>query len=112
MSIHEHEEDIDVVSSPEPSPHSRAESQDRLTSTPIHNRSPAFDRTSNDRESLSPSKAESTSFDQGKTSSTAFTSFSINSILSRNENKKDELIGAPFLSNAHLSDPSAAMISR
>lgn len=108
MSIHEHDEDIDVVSSPEPSPHSRTESQDRLTSTPIRNRSP-----SNDRASLSPAKAESTSSDQGKTSSAAaFTSFSINSILNRNESKKDELIGAPFLSNAHLSDPSAAMISR
>lgn len=112
MSIHEHDEDIDVVSSPEPSPRSRSESQDRLTSTPIHNRSPAFDRTSDDRASFSPAKAESTSSDQEKTSSAAFTSFSINSILSRSESKKDELIGAPFLSNAQLSDPSAAMISR
>lgn len=112
MSIHEHDEDIDVVSSPEPSPQSRTESRDRLTSTPIHNRSPAFDRTSNECASFSPAKAESTSSDQGKSASAAFTSFSINSILSRNENKKDELISAPFLSNAHLSDPSAAMISR
>lgn len=112
MSIHEHDEDIDVVSSPEPSPQSHTSSRERQTSTPIHNRSPEFDRTSNDRASLSPAKAESTSSDQGKTSSAAFTSFSINSILSRNENKKDELITSPFLSNAHLTDPSAAMISR
>ena len=112
MSIHEHDEDIDVVSSPEPSPQSRTETRDRLTSTPINNRSPTFDRTSNDRASLSPTKAESTSSDQGKTPSAAFTSFSINSILSRNENKKDELISAPFSLNAHLTDPSAAMISR
>lgn len=109
MSIHEHDEDIDVVSSPEPSPQSCTESRDRLTSTPIPNRSPALDRTSSD--CASPSKPESSS-DQGKTSAAAFTSFSINNILSRNENKKDELISAPFLSNSHLTDPSAAMISR
>lgn len=113
MSVHEHDEDIDVVSSPEPSPQSCTESRDRLTSTPIQHRSPAFDRTSNDRASLSPTKPESiTSSEHGKTTSAAFTSFSINNILSRNENKKNELISAPFLSNTHLTDPSAAMISR
>lgn len=112
MSIDEHDEDIDVVSSPEPSPHHSSESRERLTSTPIHNRSPIFDRSSNERASVSPAKTES---DQGKTNA-GFTSFSINSILSRSETKKDELINTPFLPNAQLTDPSslqdAAMISR
>lgn len=115
MSIHEHDEDIDVVSSPEPSPHHSSESRERLTSTPIHNRSPIFDRSSNERASVSPAKTESTSSDQGKTNA-GFTSFSINSILSRSETKKDELINTPFLPNTQLTDPSslqdAAMISR
>lgn len=115
MSIHEHDEDIDVVSSPEPSPQSPRESRERITSTPIKNRSPAFDRSINDRASLSPSKSESTSSEQGKTNA-GFTSFSISSILSRNESKKDEMISTPFASNTKLSEPNslqdAAMISR
>lgn len=113
MSIHGHDEDIDVVSSPEPSPRHSSESQERLTSTPIQSRSPAFDRTANERASVSPAKTESS--DQGKTNA-AFTSFSINSILSRSETKRDELINTPFLPNAPLTDPNslqdAAMISR
>lgn len=115
MSIHEHDEDIDVVSSPEPSPQPTSESLDRLTSTPIPNRSPILDRSSNDRASVSPVKAESTSPDQGRTN-TSFTSFSISSILSRNESKRNEMINAPFFTNANLPDPNslhdAAMISR
>ncbi|XP_055305679.1 homeobox protein Hmx-like [Sitodiplosis mosellana] len=115
MSIHEHDEDIDVVSSPEPSPRHSNESRERLTSTPIQSRSPAFDRSASERASVSPAKTESTSSDQGRTNA-GFTSFSISSILSRSENKKDELINTPFLPNAQLTDPSslqdAAMISR
>lgn len=113
MSIHEHDEDIDVVSSPEPSPRDSNESRERLTSTPIQNRSPAFDRSANERASVSPAKTESTTSDQSKTNA-GFTSFSINSILSRSETRRDEMINTPFLSNA--TDPSslqdAAMISR
>lgn len=113
MSIHGHDEDIDVVSSPEPSPRHSSESQERFTSTPIQSRSPAFDRSASERASVSPAKTESS--DQGKTNA-GFTSFSINSILSRSETKKDELINTPFLPNAPLTDPSslqdAAMISR
>lgn len=113
MSIHEHDEDIDVVSSPEPSPRHSSESQERLTSTPIQSRSPAFDRCANDRASVSPAKTESS--DQGKTNA-GFTSFSINSILSRSEAKKDEMINTPFGPNPQLADPhslqDAAMISR
>lgn len=115
MSIHEHDEDIDVVSSPEPSPNHSSESRERLTSTPIQNRSPAFERNLNERASVSPAKTESTSSDQGKTNA-GFTSFSINSILNRSESKKDEMINMPFLPNAQLSDPNslqdAAMMSR
>lgn len=115
MSIHEHDEDIDVVSSPEPSPQHSIYSDERLTSTPIQNRSPSFDRSANERATASPAKSESTSSDQGKTN-TNFTSFSINSILSRNESKKDDMINSPFLPTANLTDShslqDAAMISR
>ncbi|XP_031621636.1 homeobox protein Hmx-like [Contarinia nasturtii] len=113
MSIHEHDEDIDVVSSPEPSPTHSIDTRERLTSTPIQNRSPALDRSVNERASVSPAKTESTTAsDQGKTN-TGFTSFSINSILNRSENKKDDTISTP---NANLTDSTslqdAAMISR
>lgn len=115
MSIHEHDEDIDVVSSPEPSPPHSSESGERLTSTPIHIRSPTLDRSATERASVSPEKTESTSSDQGKTN-TGFTSFSINSILNRNESKKDDLMSSPFLPNANLVDPNSlqdpALISR
>lgn len=115
MSIHENDDDIDVVSSPEPSPQPSRESRDRLTSTPIPSRSPAFERAGRDRASLSPTKTESSTSDHGKTNA-GFTSFSISSILSRSVGKKDDMISAPFLSNANLTDPSAlhdaAMISR
>lgn len=115
MSIHEHDEDIDVVSSPEPSPQHSNYSEERLTSTPIQSRSPVYDRSANERASASPAKSESTSSDQGKTNAN-FTSFSINSILSRNESKRDDMISSPFLSTANLADPhplhDAAMISR
>lgn len=115
MSIHEHDEDIDVVSSPEPSPQHSNESRERLTSTPIRTRSPALDRSLNERASVSPAKTESTSSDQGKTNA-GFTSFSINSILNRNESKKDDMITSTFLPNASLANPNslqdAAMISR
>lgn len=115
MSIHEHDEDIDVVSSPEPSPQHSSESREHLTSTPIRPRSPILDRSVEERASVSPAKTESTSSDQGKTSA-GFTSFSINSILNRNESKKDDMITPPFLSSAALTDPNslqdATMISR
>lgn len=110
MSVHEHDEDIDVVSSPEPSPQHSSESRDRFTSTPIHNRSPT-----NDRASKSPVKIESTASDQGKTNAN-FTSFSISSILSKAEHKKDDAISASFFPSTNLSEPhsleDAAMISR
>lgn len=116
MSIHEHDEDIDVVSSPEPSPQPQRELRERLTSTPIRNRSPASDRSNNGRTSVSPSKIESTSSEQGKTNA-GFTSFSINSILSRHENRKDDMISTSFVTPPpNLCDPGslqdAAMISR
>lgn len=103
MSIHEHEEDIDVVSSPEPSPRPSSECR---TSTPTFIRSPHHDQSS-----LSPAKTESTSSDHGKTNS-SFTSFSINSILSRNETKKDDLIAGAFLPNEQSAAHDAAMLSR
>lgn len=110
MSIHENEGDIDVVSSPEPSPQPSNESKYEYHKTSTQ------DRSSNryDRSSISPSKTDSSSSDHGKINSN-FTSFSINSILGRNEVKKDDTI------NTHhylpISDPSnlahdAAMISR
>lgn len=112
MSVHEHDEDIDVVSSPEPSSQHSNESRERFTSTPIHNRSPGADR-SNDRASASPAKTEST--DQGKTNAN-FTSFSISSILSKNESKKGDTISTSFLPNTNFAEPhsleDAAMISR
>lgn len=101
MSIHHIEEDIDVVSSPEPSPqHS------------IHTpHTPTSHRHSTGRSSVSPAKTESTTSDSGKTSST-FTSFSINSILSRSDEvKKDDPFGA-FSDPANRSAHDAAMLSR
>lgn len=110
MSVHENDEDVDVVSSPEPSPHHSNESEDRRTSTPICNRSPAIDQT-NDRASVSPAKTE----DPGKTNAN-FTSFSISTILSKNEGRKDHAINASFLPTTNFNETGsledAAMISR
>lgn len=104
MSIHHNEEDIDVVSSPEPSPH-------HSTDMP---RTPHSMRHSIDRCSVSPTKTESSTSDSGKTSS-AFTSFSINSILSRSADvKKDDPFASAFLTSdpASRSAHDAAMLSR
>lgn len=106
MSIHEHEEDIDVVSSPEPSPRPSSECR---TSTPTFNARSPFVQ---DQSSLSPSKMESSPSDHGKTTNANFTSFSINSILSRNETKKDEHINGSFPIEHGTAAHDAAMMSR
>lgn len=116
MSIHEHDEDIDVVSSPEPSPKHSSESRELFSSTPIHSRSPAIDQI-HERVSESPVKTESVTSDQGKqTTNASFTSFSISSILSKNETKKGDPTTNPFLPNINSTEPNsledAAMISR
>lgn len=114
MSIHEHDEDIDVVSSPEPSPKHSSESREPFSSTPIHSRSPAIDQI-HERVSESPVRTESVTSDQGKTNA-SFTSFSISSILSKNETKKGDPTTNPFLPNINSCEPNsledAAMISR
>lgn len=107
MSIHEHEEDIDVVSSPEPSPRPSSECR---TSTPptFITRSPSI----HDQSSLSPSKTVTSPSDHGKTTNANFTSFSINSILNRNEAKRDEHINGSYSIEQSTAAHDAAMISR
>lgn len=108
MSIHEHEEDIDVVSSPEPSP--RPSSKCRTASPPTFNtRSPSVQ----DQSSLSPSKMATSPMDHGKTMNANFTSFSINSILNRNEaTKKGEHLNGSYSIEQSTVAHDAAMMSR
>lgn len=100
--------DINVVSSPEPSPRSGDESIMRKD-FPYSNHHTTFNHSTESR--LSPPKSPP---EHSKTSAgSAYTSFSISSILSRSDTKKGPLMPLPQLP---LSDSNgshdAAMLSR
>lgn len=110
MSSQDLDVDISVVSSPEPSPrpddHNASRTEYHFST---HNNS-TFNHSSESR--LSPPK---TPPEHGKNSGgSAYTSFSITSILSRNEPKKGPIAPMPTLPlpDANGSVHDAAMISR
>lgn len=109
MSSHDGDVDISVVSSPESSPHHvRDESPIRMENRYHHTTN--FHHSNESR--LSSPK---TSPEQGKTTGggTGYTSFSISSILSRNEPKKGPLIPLPTLPQPGVGGPQdAAMLTR
>lgn len=116
MSSQDLDVDISVVSSPEASPRpddstsSRTEYQyNNNNNTNNNNSHSTFNHGIDSR--LSPPK---TPPDHGKTSGSAYTSFSITSILSRNEPKKGPIMPMPTLplTDANGSVHDAAMISR
>lgn len=116
MSSQDLDVDISVVSSPEPSPRpDDNSSRHEFTfahSTPQHQSS--YNNNNNNIESrLSPPKI---SPEQGKTSGgSAYTSFSITSILSRNEPKKNPITPMPTIplhTDATGTVHDAAMLSR
>lgn len=122
MSSQDLDVDISVVSSPEPSPRpddsntSRTEYQynnNNNNTNNINNNNTSHSTFSHSVDSrLSPPK---TPPDHGsKTSGSAYTSFSITSILSRNEPKKGPITPMPTLplTDANGSVHDAAMISR
>lgn len=119
MSSQDPDIDINVVSSPEHSPQPDTNGRIKYQSANLTPTSSMPGRilinTMSDASRLSPSK---TPPDHGKmsgNSAAGYTSFTISSILSRNDPKKDSLLAAanmPFVDASGSTVHDAAMISR
>lgn len=118
MSSQDPDIDINVVSSPEHSPqpdynptHIKYQTSTSTNATSMANR--VLINTMSDSSRLSPAR---TPPDNGKMSANSgYTSFTISSILSRNDPKKDSLTSVtnlPFVDASGTSVHDAAMISR
>lgn len=108
MSSQDVDVDISVVSSPEPSPRPD-DTSSRNDYYSSHHHQNSLNHSIESR--LSPPK---TPPEHGKTGGSPYTSFSITSILSRNEPKKGPLVPMPTLPSADANGGvhDAAMISR